>query len=171
MKTTQEIKIANFILNVFQENGLSYSRDASYGVEAIEDMKKIQNDLEDLKWRIVSRVERIEQSTNSFNSFLSQLMTIQEQFKFIDLAFNSFDEDLILHIYNQDHRVGFNHLVRQLDKVKAKLYPLGYDEAEQNEHYSEVYKLCEEIRQLNSLIDTVLLKLEGEYQEMHSDYV
>ena len=170
MKTTQEQKIATFILSVFEDNGLSYSRDASYGVEAIEDMKKIQNDLEDLKWRIVSRVERIKQSTNSFNSFLSQLMTIQEQLKFIDLAFNSFDEDLILHIYNQDHRIGFHHLTRQLDKVKEKLYPLGYDEAEQNEHYSEVYKLCEEIRELSWWVDIIFSKLEGSYKE-HSDYV
>tara|TARA_R100001460_G_scaffold19_1_gene105 strand:- start:87 stop:593 length:507 start_codon:yes stop_codon:yes gene_type:complete len=168
MKTTQEQKIATFILSVFEDNGLSYSRNclSASGVEAIEDMKKIQNDLEDLKWRIVGRVERLGKSSG----FLSQLMTIQEQLKFIDLAFNSFDEDLILHIYNQDHRIGFNHLTRQLDKVKEKLYPLGYDEAEQNEHYSEVYKLCEEIRELNSLIDTVLLKLEGSYKE-HSDYV
>ena len=168
MKTTKEQKIATFILNVLEDNGLSYSRNclSASGVEAIEDMKKIQNDLEDLKWRIVGRVERLGKSSG----FLSQLMTIQEQLKFIDLAFNSFDEDLILHIYNQDHRIGFNHLTRQLDKVKEKLYPLGYDEAEQNKHYSEVYKLCEEIRELNSLIDTVLLKLEGSYKE-HSDYV
>tara|TARA_R100001443_G_C3333466_1_gene172850 strand:- start:52 stop:552 length:501 start_codon:yes stop_codon:yes gene_type:complete len=166
MKTTKEIKIANFILDVFKDNGLSHSRYASHGVEAIEDMKTISNDLEDLKWRIVNRTERIGKPSG----FLSQLMTIQEQLQFIDLAFNSFDEDLILHIYNQDHRIGFNHLVRQLDKVKEKLYLLGYDEAEQNKHYSEVYKLCEEIRELSWLIDTIFSKLEGEYQE-HSEYV
>ena len=77
MKTTKEIKIANFILSVFEDNGLSYSRDASHGVEAIEDMKTIQDDLENLKWRIVTRAERIGKPSG----FLSQLMTIQEQFK------------------------------------------------------------------------------------------
>jgi len=166
MKTTQEQKIATFILNVLKDNGLPYSRHGINGVEAIEDMKTIQNDLEDLKWRIVNRAERLGKPSG----FLSQLMTIQEQFKFIDLAFNSFDEDLILHIYNQDHRVGFNHLTRQLDKVKEKLYPLGYDEAEQNKHYSEVYKLCEEIRELSWWVDIIFSKLEGSYKE-HSDYV